>query len=163
MYRFLTALLAAASLSTAVHARSADPAELQALALEMMEVAGAKDMANLMVDQMLPLMEPSFRQGFPNASDAKIAEALSIFAEAFRDRNDQMNQEIAEIYEDLLSADDMRAIIAFYRTPAGQRVLEAMPVAMERAMILGDRIAHDILATEGPRIEAVLTGRPVSR
>jgi hypothetical protein len=158
MYRYLMALLAAVSLSAAVHARSADPAELQALALEMLEVTGAADMGNLMVDQMLPMMEPSFRQGYPNASDAQIAEALAIFAEGFRARNDQMNRDIAEIYEDLLSADDMRAIIAFYRTPAGQRVLEAMPVAMERAGILGERIAQDILATEGARMEAVLTG-----
>lgn len=158
MYRYITAVCAAFALSAAAQAQTAQITEHEALALEMMELSGAADMANVMMEQIAPLMEPSFRQGYPDATDAQIAEALSIFSEAFRARNDQMNLEVARVYADLLSLEDLRATIAFYRTSAGQNILATIPEAMARSTAVGERLAQDILAAEGARMEAVLTG-----
>lgn len=157
MKTFAIAFLCAAAMAGAASAQTDDLTEREALALEMMELSGAADMANTMVDQMLPMMEPSFRQGYPNATDAQIAEALSIFAQAFRARNDQMNHQMAELYADMLSAEDMRAINAFYRSEAGENLLAAMPEVMARSNAIGERIAVEIMAVEGPAMDAALT------
>ncbi|MEQ8406537.1 MAG: DUF2059 domain-containing protein [Oceanicaulis sp.] len=157
MKKLAISLLGAVLMAGAVYAQTDDLSEREALALEMIELSGAADMANTMVDQMLPMMEPSFRQGYPNATDAQIAEALSIFAQAFRDRNEQMNHQMAELHTDMLSADDMRAINAFYRSEAGENLLAAMPEVMERSQAIGERMAMEIMSVEGPAMEAALT------
>jgi len=48
---------------------------------------------------------------------------------------------LAVVYANSFSADDLRGLLAFYQTPLGQRLLQAMPTLMSESMAASQRFA----------------------
>lgn len=65
---------------------------------------------------------------------------------------------IIAIYKQHVSADDATAIIAFYKTPAGKDMIDAMPAIMQQSqqvgMQLGRKTAQEVIQRHRPEIEA---------
>jgi hypothetical protein len=118
----------------------ADPAHDQKLAdiRKLMTLTGGDKMASQMLDQMAASMRAS---GGP--------EFEKYFAE-FRKEFD-LNK-VAELqvqaYDKYLSAEDVRAMVAFYESAPGKRMIAAMPQIMgdmmTQAMAMSKEISHKV-------------------
>jgi len=48
-------------------------------------------------------------------------------------RFENVKADYIKIYEDMFSSEEINAILAFYRSPAGQALIERIPAVMERS------------------------------
>lgn len=95
--------------------------EAIALVLRLMRVTRTTDMAKQILDQ--------YSQMVPNIPDSFWDE---IDPDEFLDL-------LIPIYTRHLTTEDMRAIIAFYESLAGQKILDKTPAIMEDSMKAGER------------------------
>ncbi len=84
--------------------------------------------------------------GAPSVDEAgKIVDTLLM--PEFRAGLPDLKHQIAMIWAGALSAADLRAVTAFYQTPAGQHLLAATPAitgkSIQAGMIWGQKIARD--------------------
>jgi hypothetical protein len=61
---------------------------------------------------------------------------------------DEMMAASAEIYRKHFTSDDIKALLAFYRTPSGQKFLTEMPALVQESM----RAGSDIMMKRMPEI-----------
>jgi hypothetical protein len=126
--------LAAILIACAGGARAADDAEdeaarelLQAMQVEKVVKDGAAAMVDVMI-QTNPRMAP-FRDVIADWSNKVMTWKA-------------MSPGIIDAYKDSFTADEMRKITAFYRTPEGRKLLEKMPELMRRQAQIGTSLAQ---------------------
>jgi uncharacterized protein len=91
-------------------------------------------------DQVMPLMADQMSKAFRSlAPDGarEIDEAMGEVVKRFITRKSELIDEIAAIYADKLSVEDLREITQFYQTGAGRRMVEALPEVTRRAAAVG--------------------------
>jgi hypothetical protein len=128
-------LLAAAGLLAALPSR-ADPAagrEAEALLALTESGGGGAEMMGLMRARMIEIIKAAGAKS--EADAAAIVDQLLMpdFEKALPD----LEHQVAAIWAEKLSADDLRAVAAFYRTEAGQHLLKAMPEISAKTMAAG--------------------------
>ena len=107
------------------------------LANEVLEVTNAKANMLRIVDLLLPPFLDQMRQAHPNL-DSKFVEAFSAdFREEMASESNTVIASIAQIYVKHFSEDDLSAILQFYKTPAGKRLLTETPMVMKESAELG--------------------------
>ncbi|MBE9063129.1 DUF2059 domain-containing protein [cf. Phormidesmis sp. LEGE 11477] len=93
--------------------------------------------------QMMESMVSQFREHVPNIPD----EWWDRFLEKID--YEELNRLIIPIYAQHFTIEDLDAIIAFYRTPAGQAVIEKMPMVLQDSLLVGQHwgmgIAQEII------------------
>ncbi len=121
---YLVAVLACVALGGSAEERA--PADVQVyarakrdLVVELLRVTQARRQAQEMLDVMLAMLPED------------VQETLR---ETFQP--DEMVREIIPVYEKHLSMEDLRGILAFYRTPVGQKLLQVQPQITKDAMIV---------------------------
>lgn len=67
---------------------------------------------------------------------------------------DAFLSEVAQVYVDVFTLDEIEAVAEFYRTPVGRKMLDKMPELMQRSMEISQRMVADMM----PGIES-LVGR----
>jgi len=87
--------------------------------------------------------EQAFKEKIPDASPEQLA-TVDKFAEGlFKDMPvDEIVDAMVPIYQKHLSKGDMDAILAFYSSPAGQKLLREQPAMMQEGMEAGGAIAQ---------------------
>ena len=104
----------------------AEPASKQSIE-QLMAATGAADLGQQMMSQMLPAM----KQAMPDAP----AEFWTEFqAQA---NVDKLMADIVPIYQKYLSAEDVKAISAFYNSEAGKKLVQVQPQLMQESMLAG--------------------------
>lgn len=147
---FLTLLLAASAAfaPTPVAAQGADDARIDRL----LEVTRARQL----IDSMLPQVEASQQQMFEQiAAGRRIDADQQAAMERIRERSaaalrqvlawDNLEPIYRDLYRETFSAEDVDAMLAFYESPTGQRVLDKMPLLMEKTMVAMQRIVVPLL------------------
>lgn len=147
---FLALLLAAsAALAPApVAAQGADDARIDRL----LEVTRARQL----IDSMLPQVEASQQQMFEQIAAGRRVDADQQAAmERIRERSAAALRQVLawenlepiyrDLYRETFSAEDVDAMLAFYESPTGQRVLDKMPLLMEKTMVAMQRIVVPLL------------------
>ena len=89
-------------------------------------------------------------QEFEDASFAVLSRAL---------RWENLKPQLASVYADLLTEEELAATVAFYRTPAGQSMMAKMPELMKRSMQIGQKqveAAMPELQREGEKLQEKL-------
>lgn len=160
MQRLISGLGALLVLAATSGAQAEEAEDRLDLARETMVLTGAEGMASQMLDLMMPTMGPAIRQQYPDASDAQVAAALALIAEAFREASPEMVDGAAQIYAEMFTAQELEAINAFYRTPAGAKLVELMPELTQRSNLVGQRAATRVMVTINPQIEALMAEEP---
>lgn len=89
-------------------------------ALEMIEIMGMNDTLDLSMRQMIDV------QVQRNPQLAPMRDVLEDFFETYLSWG-QLKNEFVALYARTFSETEMREITAFYRTPTGQKMLEALP------------------------------------
>jgi hypothetical protein len=126
---FAAALAAVVAVSTAAPAR-ADDAETMAVARELFAVTF--DRAGLEINTQAvahtwPSLENALRAKNPDLDAAKSAELQQQFTRIRMEKMRALMKDAPAIYARHFSVDEMRQIIAFYRTPAGAHLIQAAP------------------------------------
>src|SRR5262249_8237863 len=114
-----------------------DPARLAA-AREMMEVAGVARQ----FDELMPLLVQQLSQSFVAVAPEKAEEIRQIFAQLpakFIDRKGELIEQVAALYAQALSVEELLAVSAFYKSPAGTKLLSVQPQIARQSLALGQR------------------------
>ena len=156
MLKALTALAGALVLASAAGAQEENAQARLDLARETMALTGADGMVNQMLDMMMPTMRPALMQQYPDATDAQIAEAIDLIRDAFREASPELVDGGAQVYADLFTVEELEAINAFYRTPAGAKLVELLPEVTERSNLIGQRVATRVMMGVNPQINAIM-------
>jgi uncharacterized protein len=67
-----------------------------------------------------------------------------VITEAFQARVSEMLDAAAIVYARNFSADDLRALNEFYKTPAGQRLLQNMPAVSQELITVGTKFGQSV-------------------
>lgn len=118
--------LIAALFLASLHLSAQDPDKVRHIK-ELMEVTGSGKLGM----QVMTNIINSYKQNFPQVSNEFWDEAMKEVHE-----QDLINL-IVPVYEKNFSDEDIQAIITFYKTPVGRRMIEKMPVIMQEAMQAG--------------------------
>jgi len=119
-----------------------------AQAKEMLEMTGA----TAMKEQLLQTMMTYFKTNMPF-----LPQDVSTDLEQSYQKLD-FETPIIAIYKQHISTEDATAIIAFYKTPAGKNMMQAMPELLQQSqmvsMQLGRKTAQEVIQRHRPEIEA---------
>ncbi|MDP2308981.1 MAG: DUF2059 domain-containing protein [Pseudomonadota bacterium] len=120
-----------------------DPA-FEADIRKLLIATGAGTMGIQMMDQMLVSLKPMA----PGLPDAFWEGVKSEF------KSDDLINLVVPIYARHLSHDDVRALIAFYESPAGRKMIEVQPAIMAESMQVGQVWGQEIAMRVVARMEA---------
>ena len=102
-----------------------------------MEVLGTKNMGQ----QFLKASMDQLRANAAEAAskDARVQQFVDLFIERFQKHFDlnAVTETIVPIYDRHLSDEDLNGLLAFYKTPLGQRTLKVMPEIMRESQAAG--------------------------
>jgi hypothetical protein len=136
MLRTVVAAAAAFCLSSAAMAEPAStpppaaaaapsPAKL-ALAAKMVEVLRLKPRVAKMLDDFVPVMMEQQEQLHPELVPQRAA-IKEVMDDVMRSYTDEFIQRYMPVYASTFTEEEMRSIIGFYSTPAGQALLDKTP------------------------------------
>ena len=116
---------------------------------ELLELTGAGNLKNQLMRGMMVYM----RQSFPAYMPKDVVDDLETSLE-----NADMEPMLVAAYQKHLSTEDATEIIAFYKTPAGKRVISSMPLIVQDLQQgggkLGEDVAHQVFERHKDEIEA---------
>lgn len=103
---------------------------------EMMELTGTLRLQKQMLDGMMPALRRTMPAYVP-------ADVMDDFENSVL--GPEMDAAIVKTYQEHLSTEDAAATIAFYRTPAGQHALAAMPAILRDLQTAGAQIGMQVM------------------
>lgn len=160
MKRLLTCVLLAAALTAPVRAQAPSAAPPAPEAMQ-----AARDLAAIMngdtVGQMTAALTaqiwPSIeRQLGPKVDAATLSELRTEFEHALSSFTAEVMRDSPAVYARHFTADELRAMLAFYKSPVGQKALSTMPTVMTE---LGQQMAPRMQAFQADlhtKMEATL-------
>ncbi len=92
----------------------------------------------LLARQMLPLaakVDPNAAQ--LELTDADFARMAQLIGEEFGKRFPSLVEEMAPIYANNFTNDELRELIAFYDSPIGRKLVEKQPILSQQGAALG--------------------------
>ncbi|MCZ7656382.1 MAG: DUF2059 domain-containing protein [Xanthobacteraceae bacterium] len=122
------------------------PAALQAARTltDLMADSIVAPMTQGMTEQMWPTLEAALRQQNPNVEAKELADLRRELEDQQRAAMRESIGDIAAIYARHFTVDELQALAAFYRTPAGTKLLRLMPT-----------VSVELMAAMGPRMQAL--------
>lgn len=146
MRRFISLLcvLGLVLIAPPLAAQDDETTRKEELARELMEVTRAGDMGRQVMEHMIG----QFRTSSPDVPDA--------FWDRFLASTDagKLEEMVVPIYVEHLTAEEMEAAVEFYRTPAGQALIEKMPVIMQESMQKGQEFGMEVAQEIQRELEA---------
>jgi hypothetical protein len=123
-------------------AQSASP-EALAAAKELVETVHLTEQYRAILPGIFKAIKPSIVQG--RAEVDKAYDALvPMMDEAFKARVSEMFDAAAIVYAKNFSADDLHALNEFYKTSAGQRLLQKLPVVSQELLAAGTKFGQSV-------------------
>lgn len=138
---------------------SADTAASKEDVLKFLEVTQARARIVQMFDGMAKQArlgaEQAFKEKVPDATPEQLARVDSIAETLFQEFSpDEMIDALVPIYQKHFSKSDLNAILAFYATPPGQKILTETPAIMSESMQAGGDIGRRKMSAINEKIEA---------
>lgn len=147
-------LLALATPTAAQQARTFTPSHM-AVARELLQAVQIQKVSMAGVESMISEQIRTNPQ-MGRYREAMLAWAREIFA------SEEAIDAFAALYADAFSEEDLRALLAFYRTPLGQRVATMQPIMATRGADLGRRLAEGKQADLIARLQQVDSKKPAA-
>jgi len=146
-----TSLLLACSAIAQQTAASEIPTKEQVR--EFLEIMQTKQMMQQMVDGMKAAQrkgaEEAFKRFIPDPKTEQLQRVYGIMDDTFQDFPiDEMMDAMVPIYQRHLTKADLDAVIAFYKSPTGQKLMKERPAMMAEGMQAG----QDIMLKKLPAI-----------
>ncbi len=112
-----------------------DPARL-ATAKELLEVAGSAKQFDVVVPLIAQQLENAFVNLKPDHA-AEIKDVFKLMPERFSERKQELLDQIAALYAGRLTTEELRELIAFYKSPIGAKFVQLQPELLQQQMALG--------------------------
>lgn len=109
----------------------------------LMALTGAGRLGAQFVDQMMA----SFKETYPNVPDS--------FWKAFVSeiKADKLADKLVPIYDKYLTHDDIRQLIAFYRSPVGAKLIGVLPQITQDSLKVGQEWGREVAEAAAARME----------
>jgi hypothetical protein len=145
-------VLFAAVLLLMVPARAQSPSpDALAAAKELVTAMNLSEQFKALMPMIMKNLKPAIVQG-RNDVDRDYEAMTPILLEWFQARMGELSEAVAIVYSSNFSAEDLRAVTAFYKTPAGQKLLEKTPVVTQQTMAAGQKFGQSVAADMQKRI-----------
>ncbi|HZL47302.1 MAG TPA: DUF2059 domain-containing protein [Opitutaceae bacterium] len=135
----LTAVLAALCLALTADAQVTK--EQEAGIRKMMRLTGMIQLMEQINDQMVATLKQDAPAGVPEGFWSRVREK--------RMNREQVVGQMIPVYAKYFSVEDLKAINAFYESPAGQHLVTNLPLAMQENMKIGQawgqKVSQEIL------------------
>jgi uncharacterized protein len=116
----------------------------EATVRELLTATGSADMGKKMLDNMFAM----FRK------DMKDSKADSFFERMAAEINmNTLVEMIVPVYQKHYTEDELRAVIGFYKTPNGKKMLEKSPLVLQESMEIGQKWGREIAEKVMDRME----------
>ena len=153
MYRILLLAVGALALSTDCYS---DEAARKALAEELMGVMKVQESMEKSLEAMKQMIPMQIQQQGMTSTDVVQQEKMmtgmmQIMSEEIN--YDKIRDDIAAVYADVFTEEELTGISAFYRTSAGQKFIEKQPELMMRSMQISQKRLSSALPIIMKRIE----------
>lgn len=125
-----------------------DPAK-EAHIRELLEVTGAGKLGDQLLKAMLQQFRTSFTRSLPD--NARAQAFINAFIDRFQKKFNpqELVEQVIPIYDKYFTDEDLTALIAFYRSPVGQRAIKVLPLVVqegqEKGAKLGERLARETM------------------
>jgi len=131
----IVAVLSVTAPATSFAQKDVDPARLAA-AKELLVVAGSAKQFEVVV----PLITQQLESAFVNLKPDHAAEIKDVFRampEKFSQRKQELLDQVAVLYAERLTADELNELIKFYKSPIGAKFIQLQPELVQQSMQLG--------------------------
>jgi hypothetical protein len=119
------------------------PADAMQAARELVIVSRATDRVRTLLPQLMQAIKPAIVQNRP-AVERDYDITIGAVMDAALARIGDLTDAFAVIYARNFTAQELRDITAFYRTPTGVKLLEKTPVITQESLAAGQRFGQSI-------------------
>jgi hypothetical protein len=122
---------------TAPQASSVIDRQKEARIRELMDVTGAKNLGQQLIEAGMEQFRSSVQDSQPNNPRAK--QFVDAFVAGFQKHFDpnSLNERIIPIYDKYLTTDDLKGLLDYYHSPLGQRMLKTLPELTRESQATG--------------------------
>jgi hypothetical protein len=142
-------LIAGLAFVAGAHAQQQPSAAAAALATQILEMKGGIGLFDPAIEGVIAHHKSTFIQMNPNAARALGEIEIKLRTEGAAKRQ-EMRGEVARAYASQFTEQELRDLLAFYKTPLGKKVIDGEPKAGEeaakRAQAWIDKYADEISA-----------------
>ena len=141
-----------------VPASAQQPSDQLKLAHEMMTVMKSADNFDAVMPTIMQAMKPAITRG--DAKAAKDWDEISpTIMKEFSSLKSSLLDDIAAIYANSFSAAELGQFVAFYKTPAGEKLARLTPVLAQQTMAAGQKFGQQVAGRLADRMQDELRKR----
>jgi len=147
-------MMMVAVLGLAFGAYAQEDAERRAAAEELVTVMRLKETQDQAFDLMATQMATQFKSSLPMVDAGKMSKMMEKVMGLLKEEMswEKMKGEYIGLYAKTFTTDEMKGVIAFYKTPAGKAFLDKQPELMKQSMEIGQKAVLKIT----PKIQTLL-------
>jgi uncharacterized protein len=135
LFVFLLAAPAAMAQAPAPDALSA--------ANKLLETMHYKEQVSAILPGIFKALKPSIVQNRAEV-DRQYDNLTPVMIEGFQARLSELSEAAALVYSRNFSREDLLALTAFYKTPAGQRLLQKLPTVTQELLVAGSKFGQSV-------------------
>ena len=125
--------------------------ESLAVAKELVATIHLADQFKALMPTIMKGLKPAIVQGRSDV-DRDYDALTPVLLEGFQARYDELSEAIAIIYANNFTPDDLHGLIAFYKSPVGQKFLQKTPVVTQQSLLAGQKFGQSVAADLKQRI-----------
>jgi uncharacterized protein len=110
-------------------------------ARELITTMKLSDQFSLMLPMVFKAMKPAIVQNRPDV-DRDFDALLPVLQQKMTARVNELMEAVVVIYANNFSAQELRDLTAFYKTPTGQKFLQKTPAIAQQTMIAGQKFGQ---------------------
>ncbi|WP_213770579.1 DUF2059 domain-containing protein [Bradyrhizobium sp. dw_78] len=136
------AFLFSVTLLLAAPVRAQSPkSDAEVAAKELVDTIKLADRFKALLPMIFKNLKPAIVQNRPDV-ERDFDALVPLLMQKMNARFGELEQSIVLIYADNFTADELRALIAFYKTPLGQKLLEKTPLVTQQTMAAGAKFGQ---------------------
>ncbi|MEC5399505.1 DUF2059 domain-containing protein [Uliginosibacterium sp. H1] len=143
----IACLVLCATLALPAAAQTVDPAK-QTDILTLMDLTGSGRIPATTAESLRPRAQEWARRSNPQnparAEQIIMENAHRVFGEHYA-VSGGLRDRLVPVYDRLFSHDELRTIIAFYRSPTGARLLQALPAIQKETQTVGSTWGREVV------------------
>jgi hypothetical protein len=144
LFQITSVLATVLLLSAPAPAQSPSP-DSTAAAKELIDTINLADRFKNLMPVIMKNLKPAIVQG-RSSVDRDYDAMVPLLLEAFQARIGELTDALAIIYSSNFSAEELRTVTAFYKTPAGQKFLQKQPALVQQTMTAGQKFGESVAA-----------------
>jgi uncharacterized protein len=109
----------------------------------LLETMHYKQQVSAILPGIFKALKPSIVQNRAEV-DRQYDNLTPVMIEGFQARLSELSEAAALVYSRNFSREDLLALTAFYKTPAGQRLLQKLPTVTQELLVAGSKFGQSV-------------------